>query len=109
MPLSSYKSMSTTIKEFQLTYAESSFVVETPFNLSDYFREDLQTVMREGGVDNSDAILRKSDLSSFEGGLEALQPKVYALEPSVSRLRRSSDRLSRVYFGEAIAPGQNRV
>lgn len=54
MPFSSYKSMSTTIKEFQLTYAETAFVVGTPFDLSAYFREDLQTVMREGVVDNSE-------------------------------------------------------
>jgi hypothetical protein len=54
MPFSSYKSMSTAIKEFQLTYTETNFVIGTPFDLSDYFREDLQTVMREGVVDNSE-------------------------------------------------------
>ena len=54
MAFSSYKSIGAVVKEFKVTYTESDFIVETEFNIPDYFREDLQTVMREGVVDNSE-------------------------------------------------------
>jgi hypothetical protein len=44
------------LKEFQVFYTEANFIVEIAFNVSNYFREDLELVMREGVVDNSDAI-----------------------------------------------------
>ncbi|HBR73655.1 MAG TPA: hypothetical protein DEA78_08055 [Cyanobacteria bacterium UBA11159] len=46
--------MGAVVKEFQLTYTEVNFVMETAFNISDYFREDLQIMMAEGVVDNSE-------------------------------------------------------
>ena len=54
MPFSADKTVSSVLKEFQITYTESNFIVETEFQVSDYFREDLEFTMREGVVDNSE-------------------------------------------------------
>ncbi|MBE9126295.1 MULTISPECIES: hypothetical protein [unclassified Coleofasciculus] len=54
MAFSSYKSIGVVVKEFQTKYTEANFIGEIEFNIPDYFREDLQTVMREGVVDNSE-------------------------------------------------------
>lgn len=54
MVFSNYKTIGEVLKASQITYTESNFVVETEFNISDYFREDLQTMMRDGVVDNSE-------------------------------------------------------
>ncbi|WP_293154640.1 MULTISPECIES: hypothetical protein [unclassified Microcoleus] len=54
MPFSADKTVSSVLKEFQVTYTESNFIVETEFHVSDYFREDLEFTMREGVVDNSE-------------------------------------------------------
>ncbi|MCU0526637.1 MAG: hypothetical protein MUF72_17640 [Elainella sp. Prado103] len=49
-----YKTISQTLKAFQIVYTEANFIVEAPFQVSDYFREDLQLMMRDGVVDNSE-------------------------------------------------------
>ena len=54
MAFRSYKSIGAVVKEFQIKYTEANFITEIEFHISDYFREDLQTVMREGVVDNSE-------------------------------------------------------
>lgn len=54
MAFSSYKSIGAVVKEFQIKYTEADFIVAIEFHIPDYFREDLQTVMREGVVDNSE-------------------------------------------------------
>lgn len=54
MPLSAYKTISAVLKEFQITYIELNFVVETAFNISDYFREDLEIVRQDNVVNNSE-------------------------------------------------------
>ena len=54
MAFGSYKTIGAVVKEFQITYTESDFVEPLPFQVSDYFREDLQLMMREGVVDNSE-------------------------------------------------------
>ena len=54
MAFSSYQSVSEVIKEFQITYTEANFIVEAEFQIPNYFREDLNTVMSEGVVDNSE-------------------------------------------------------
>ena len=54
MSFSSFKSLSETLKEFQITYTEAAFIEELPFDISDYFRQDLQLMMEEGVVDNSE-------------------------------------------------------
>jgi hypothetical protein len=54
MSFSNYKNIGTVVKEFQITYTEADFIQEIEFAISDYFREDLNLVMREGVVDNSE-------------------------------------------------------
>jgi hypothetical protein len=54
MAFSSYKTVGEVIIEFQVTYTEFNFIGETKFNISDYFKEDLQIMMRDGVVDNSE-------------------------------------------------------
>jgi hypothetical protein len=54
MAFSNYKTIGAVIKEFQLTYTEANFIIETAFSISNYFREDLQIMMIEGVVDNSE-------------------------------------------------------
>jgi hypothetical protein len=48
MAFSNYKDIGSVLKEFQITYTEANFMSEVEFNISDYFREDLQTVMQDG-------------------------------------------------------------
>lgn len=47
MAFSNYRTIGAVIKEFQLTYTEANFIIEKAFSISDYFREDLQIMMRE--------------------------------------------------------------
>ncbi|MEH1785677.1 hypothetical protein [Nostoc sp.] len=54
MAFSSYKTIGEVLKAFKTTYTESNFIGEAEFNIPDYFREDLEMVMREGVVDNSE-------------------------------------------------------
>ncbi len=54
MPFSNYEIVGEVLKEFQITYTESNFMGEAEFNIAAYFREDLDTVMREGVVNNSE-------------------------------------------------------
>lgn len=54
MAFSSYRIIGEVLKEFQVIYTEANFLIETAFNVSNYFREDLELVMREGVVDNSE-------------------------------------------------------
>jgi hypothetical protein len=54
MAFGSFRTIGAVIKEFQINYREADFVESIPFMVSDYFREDLQLMMREGVVDNSE-------------------------------------------------------
>ena len=54
MPFSAYKTVDAVVKEFQITYTKSNFIVETKFPISDYFREDLEMVMQDGAADCSE-------------------------------------------------------
>ncbi|MGK7878284.1 MAG: hypothetical protein AB4426_34775 [Xenococcaceae cyanobacterium] len=54
MSFSAYKSLGETLKEFQITYTEANFIGEVEFSISDYFRQDLQLMMEEAVVDNSE-------------------------------------------------------
>ncbi|MCU0570075.1 MAG: hypothetical protein MUF49_26315 [Oculatellaceae cyanobacterium Prado106] len=54
MAFSSYKTLGEAVKAFQITYTEADFITGVPFPISDYFRQDLQLMMREGVVDNSE-------------------------------------------------------
>ncbi|HBR73654.1 MAG TPA: hypothetical protein DEA78_08050 [Cyanobacteria bacterium UBA11159] len=46
--------MGAVVKEFQVTYTEANFMKEIEFNIPNYFREDLEFMMREAVVDNSE-------------------------------------------------------
>jgi hypothetical protein len=54
MACSSYKRIADVVTEYQLTYTEANFIEPYPFPISDYFREDLSLVMRDGVVDNAE-------------------------------------------------------
>ncbi len=54
MGFSVYKNISTLLKEYQITYTESNFIVEKEFHISDYFREHLEIIMEYNVVDNSE-------------------------------------------------------
>lgn len=54
MSFSSYKNIGAVIQEFQIFYTEADFMVETKFSVPEYFKNDIQIVMREGIVDNSE-------------------------------------------------------
>lgn len=54
MAFGSYRTIGAVIKEFQVNYREADFINGIPFAISDYFREDLQLMMREAVVDNSE-------------------------------------------------------
>ncbi len=54
MPFSGFKSLSLTLKEFAIVYTEANFLQPVPMAISDYFRQDLQLMMNEAVVDNSE-------------------------------------------------------
>lgn len=54
MSFSSYKTIADVLKAFQVVYSEANFITEIPFQVADYFREDLQIMMQEGVVDHSE-------------------------------------------------------
>jgi hypothetical protein len=54
MPFSNYKSLGETVKELQVTYTEANFIAGIEFKIPNGFREDLEFMMREGVVDNSE-------------------------------------------------------
>jgi hypothetical protein len=54
MPFSAYKTVDAVVKEFQITYTQANFIIETEFNIPNYFREDLEIVMQDGAADCSE-------------------------------------------------------
>ncbi|MEM1393412.1 MAG: hypothetical protein AAGG00_08990 [Cyanobacteria bacterium P01_H01_bin.150] len=54
MSFSNYKTIEEVLKTFQITYTEANFMGEAEFYIPDYFREDLEIVMREGVVYSSE-------------------------------------------------------
>jgi hypothetical protein len=54
MAFSNFKTIGNVLKEYQVTFCEANFVTEIPFDIPDYFRDDLEIVMREGVVNNSE-------------------------------------------------------
>ena len=54
MPFSAYKTIEAVVKEFQITYTQSNFIIETEFPIPDCFREDLEIVMQDGASDCSE-------------------------------------------------------
>jgi len=54
MAFSSFKTIGEVLKAFQVTYTETIFITEIAFKISDYFREDLELMMRDAVVDSSE-------------------------------------------------------
>ncbi|MDZ8054689.1 MAG: hypothetical protein RMX68_024690 [Aulosira sp. ZfuVER01] len=54
MAFSGYKTIGEVLKAFQVTYTEANFISELAFTISNYFREDLELMMRDAVVDNSE-------------------------------------------------------
>jgi hypothetical protein len=54
MAFSNFKTIGEVLKEYQVTYTQSNFIREEPFNVTNYFREDLNEVMQDGVVSNSE-------------------------------------------------------
>ena len=54
MSFSEYKTIGAVVQEFQVRYTEANFVEQLALQISEYFQEDLQMMMREGVVDNSE-------------------------------------------------------
>ncbi|MBD2608538.1 hypothetical protein H6G81_29450 [Scytonema hofmannii FACHB-248] len=54
MAFSNFKIIGEVLKEYQVTYTKANFIEETPFNVPDYFREDLNEVMQDGVFSNSE-------------------------------------------------------
>ncbi|MCC5634623.1 hypothetical protein LC593_01930 [Nostoc sp. CHAB 5844] len=54
MAFSSFKTIGEVLKAFQVTYIEANFISELAFTVSNYFREDLELMMRDAVVDNSE-------------------------------------------------------
>ncbi len=54
MPFSSYKSISVVAKEFQIKYIRDNFIMETHFEISETFRQELDLIFNEGVFDNSE-------------------------------------------------------
>ena len=54
MSFSNFKSIANVLKEFQVHYHEENFIELLTFEVSNYFREDLDIMMRDGVIDNSE-------------------------------------------------------
>ena len=54
MSFSCYKSISAVLQKIQIIYKETDFIIETRFNIPEYFKNDIQIVIGEGIVDNSE-------------------------------------------------------
>lgn len=54
MSFSNFKSLGSMVKELQVIYNEANFVTQAIFPVSEYFQQDLEYVMREGVVNNSE-------------------------------------------------------
>jgi len=45
MAFSNFKTIGEVLTIFQVTYTEDNFISDVPFNITDYFREDLELMM----------------------------------------------------------------
>ncbi len=54
MPFTAYKNIGTVVRDFQLTYEENNFIVESQFQIDEYFKTRFERNLKEGIVDNSE-------------------------------------------------------
>ncbi|MBP0016676.1 MAG: hypothetical protein J7647_03865 [Cyanobacteria bacterium SBLK] len=57
MAFTAYKNLEMLVKTFQLTYQENDFIIESQPPINEYFQQRLQTLLREGVVDNSESAI----------------------------------------------------
>jgi hypothetical protein len=60
MPYNTYKNVSSVLKKFQIAYQEENFIQETPLELSDYFRKELDFTRTELVLDRSEYAICES-------------------------------------------------
>ncbi|MEH1817686.1 MAG: hypothetical protein V7L31_01070 [Nostoc sp.] len=54
MAFSNYKSISTVIKNFQIKYVQSNFILEVSFPVEQSFKDELDLLFTDGVIDNSE-------------------------------------------------------
>jgi hypothetical protein len=54
MAFSNFKNLGEVLKEYQITYTQANFLGERPFNIPDYFLKNLEEVIQDGVVYNSE-------------------------------------------------------
>ena len=95
MPFSAYKTIEAVVKEFQITYTQSNFIIETEFPIPDCFREDLEIVMQDGAPDYSEyAICENLIYPVLKEVWKQYRQKIYYMESQVTQLRRKDVRFS---------------
>jgi hypothetical protein len=57
MAFSNYKTICEVLNAFQVIYTEANFISEITFTISDYFREDLELIIRHAVVHNSEFVI----------------------------------------------------
>ena len=57
MPFSNYKSISAVLKNFQIKYVQTNFVLETEFPVKDDFKSELDLLFTDGVIDNSESAI----------------------------------------------------
>ncbi|MDY7023392.1 MAG: hypothetical protein SWJ54_18910 [Cyanobacteriota bacterium] len=57
MPFSSYKNISSVAKEFQIKYILLDFIIESTFPVPASFQEELELLLSDGVIDNSEAAI----------------------------------------------------
>lgn len=54
MLFSTYNTTRAVVQDYEIVYEEANFIKALPFNLSDYFRQDLLALLQDGVVSNSE-------------------------------------------------------
>lgn len=54
MSFSDFKTLDKVIKDYQIVYTESDFIEEMEFPITNYFREDLEFIRKEGAPESSE-------------------------------------------------------
>jgi hypothetical protein len=70
MAFGTYKTARAVVKDFQILYREANFITESPLEINDYFREDIESFVRDGVATNSEYAICKSLRKRFFTGLK---------------------------------------
>ncbi|MEO3705305.1 hypothetical protein [Trichormus azollae] len=75
MTFSNYKTISEVLKAFQVINTGDNFISEMTFTTSHYFYEDLELIIRDTVVDNSELLIHEHlNLLRSQRSLENLPP-----------------------------------